>query len=248
MGMSSLKLSLASWRHFSKSILGTSVRACGETRFKTISISRSPEISRESSNSDSSVCSLSPTRSAGSMRSARLSSRRPTSFSGSQPSNRFAPTEFLAPSGEGRRASNLSHSFEKPHEILLPMRTDDGGRTALLQFLRTELRREIVSQAPRELPARRCLFPVWQPGTLDTTAQSLDVVEGSGVSRKDCLRDTARLSDTCRCHRASQDSSVPDCILCLRHSYRFAVVAVELASGMVQEARPTVSQPEGARP
>ena len=48
-------------------------------------------------------------------------------------------TESSLPSGGGRRAKNRSHSFEKSHEILLPMRADDGGRAALLQFLRTEL-------------------------------------------------------------------------------------------------------------
>src|SRR5205807_927647 len=131
------------------------------------------------------------------------------------------------------RARNRSHSFEKSHEILLPMRADDAGRGAFLRLLRAELQREALPKAPRESPQRRGLFPMRQPGTLDAAAQGFRLVECPGVSRKDCLRGFPRLPVARRVPGTHQDSRVPELAHRLRRSYRLALVAVGLASGMV---------------
>ncbi len=50
----------------------------------------------------------------------------------------FTATSSL-PSGFGPQARNPTHSLNQPYEVLLPMRTHHGGRTALLQPLRPKL-------------------------------------------------------------------------------------------------------------
>jgi len=77
------------------------------------------------------------------------------------------------------------------------MRTDHGGRTAVLQFLWAELRREALPQKSRELSECRGVLPVRQPGVLDAAAQSLRVVANSRVPGADLSRHLPGLCLSC---------------------------------------------------
>src|SRR5215471_20888237 len=94
------------------------------------------------------------------------------------------PTHW--PRQEGVNATRL-------YEILLSVRKTNLGRTALLRFLRADLRRAPLSPAARESPSCQVLFPVRVRRVLEAAAQGLNLVEGSRVPRKGVLRSSPRV-------------------------------------------------------
>ena len=99
----------------------------------------------------------------------------PRRFSGLPHYLPFAATDSLLPYGSVRRQTNHNHSLEKHHEVLLPMRTDDGRRTVVLQFLWSELRRKALPTSPPESTLSGSLLPVWKPGMLSTPQPKVSI-------------------------------------------------------------------------
>ena len=127
------------------------------------------------------------------------------------------------------------------HEILLSVRQGIGGRSALLYKVRADVRREALSPVAPEFSLRHGLLPVRLARTLPGAAIGFLLVEDLGISRKDRLRDRARLSHSHRLRSDPEDARVPECAHRLRDSNRLAVVALELASRMVSQNHPMVS-------
>src|SRR5580692_13021502 len=77
----------------------------------------------------------------------------------------------------------INHFSRNHDEVLLPMRKDDGGRTALLRNLRQNVRRETLPAAARESARRGSLLEMWQPRTLDATAKNSREPPAFGIAR-----------------------------------------------------------------
>lgn len=90
--------------------------------------------------------------------------------------NRFFPTRF-------------NH-----HEILLRMRAYYRRRTAVLQFLRTELWRQTLSETPRESATRRGMLPMRKPRSFAAAAQGAFCMAATRLARLRPFRACARFS------------------------------------------------------
>ena len=87
-----------------------------------------------------------------------------------------------------------------------------------------------------------------EPGTFDAAAEDFRLVEDPGVPYQGCLGDIARLPLSCWPPGTPPDSTISERSHRLWNSRGPAVVALELAAGMVSETRPPIGQAKGAKP
>src|ERR1035437_6391672 len=88
-----------------------------------------------------------------------------------------------APYGSVPSAKPINPSSRKHHEVLLPMRKDDGGRTALLRPLRQDVRRKALPARACEPARRGGLLEVRQPRVVHAAAQDSDEPAALGNPR-----------------------------------------------------------------
>src|ERR1035437_7816880 len=181
----------------------------GRKRRGTISSLRSPVSTKSNSSSRASECSFLQTPSGGCIRSAPPSPVSRKRFSGSQRSTPRAAKSSSVPSGSGLRVKPINHSSRKHHEVLLPMRKDDGGRTALLRYLRQDVRREALPALACEPTRRGGLLEVRQPRALDAPAKGSDESAALGAPRPAWLRALALLCVSESCHRPAPHTGGP---------------------------------------
>src|SRR5438046_4700585 len=128
------------------------------------------------------------------------------------------------------------------------MRAHDRGRAALLQFLRTQLRPENLPAPPRESTHRRDLFAMRQPRTFHAAAQSIGLVADSRMAHADVSGSIARTafdgSPRCIHNHGASDTRGTRRTHCPRHSRRHPLVALDITSRLVSEARKEIVRAE----
>lgn len=139
------------------------------------------------------------------------------------------------------RPNETDHS----HEILLPVRQGGGGRSALLQQVRSKLRRKALPAPAPELPVREGLFPMRLPRTFPAAGGGLHLVEGPRISRESRLRHSPRLSHACRTRSASPSARGAGRARGLQNPRRAALVGLEFAAGMDSQAHQPITATEG---
>src|ERR1035441_368356 len=173
----------------------------GKRKPGTTSSLRSRESTNASSSNPASECSSSRTPNGDCIRSGQPLRGSPKRFSGLQRSGLSMGRNSSPLCGSGLLGKPINHFSRNHDEVLLPMRKDDGGRTALLRHLRQNLRREALPALAREPTRGGGLLEGRQPGTLDAAAKGSDESSALGPPRPACLRALALLCLSESCHR-----------------------------------------------